>query len=445
MSATTTNSPPAKGEYPEGGRGFLPPKLRFPDFRAVDAWKEYAGSHLFDQVNDRNPVPGLPVLAITQEHGAIPRHMIDYHVSVSEKSIESYKVVQPGDFIISLRPFQGGIEFSQYEGICSPAYVVLRRKADGIDEYFRYYLKTDRFIQILTKNLEGLRDGKMISYKQFSELTLPVPSPAEQQKIADCLSSLDELISAQARKVETLKTHKKGQMQRILPREGKNQPSLRFSEFQSGSEWMVTTIGQLVDKNWLYPPRDGNHGGIHPKSSDYVAYGIPFIMASDLKDGQIDTKGCHFISMEQADSLQKGFAREGDVLLTHKGTVGAVAIVPEIETPYLMLTPQVTYYRVKNKVHLSNNFLAQIFLSPVFQENLLASSGGGTRSYIGIIEQAKLPLCLPIDLNEQHQIADCLTSLDELITAATQELDTLKTHKKGLMQQLFPAQQEMAA
>ena len=110
-----------------------------------------------------------------------------------------------------------------------------------------------------------------------------------------------------------------------------------------------------------------------------------------------------------------------------------------------MLTPQVTYYRVKNKVHLSNNFLAQIFLSPVFQENLLASSGGGTRSYIGIIEQAKLPLCLPIDLNEQHQIADCLTSLDELITAATQELDTLKTHKKGLMQQLFPAQQEMAA
>jgi type I restriction enzyme S subunit len=214
---------------------------------------------------------------------------------------------------------------------------------------------------------------------------------------------------------------------------------VRFPDFECSSEWLPTTISQLVDKNWLYPPRDGNHGSIHPKSSDYIAQGIPFIMASDIKDGQIDIKGCSFISEEQANSLQKGFAREGDILLTHKGTVGAVALIPRITTPYLMLTPQVTYYRIKNQAHLSNNFLAQIFLSPTFQENLLTASGGGTRSYIGIIEQAKLPLVLPIDLNEQHQIADCLASIDALITAATQKLETLKIHKKGLMQQLFPA------
>jgi type I restriction enzyme S subunit len=154
----------------------------YPEFRDDERWTLEAGDALFDQINDRNPEPGLHVLAITQEHGAIPRHMIDYHVSVTEKSIESYKVVRVGDFIISLRSFQGGIEYSRYHGICSPAYVILRRRCKGSDEYFRHYLKTDRFIRILTKNLEGLRDGKMISYKQFSELMLPTPTPDEQKK-----------------------------------------------------------------------------------------------------------------------------------------------------------------------------------------------------------------------------------------------------------------------
>jgi type I restriction enzyme S subunit len=215
----------------------LMPKLRFPEFRNAEGWEQKTGNRLFDQINNRNPEPGLPVLAITQEHGAIPRHMIDYHVSVTEKSIESYKVVQVGDFIISLRSFQGGIEYSQYHGICSPAYVILRKRGGGSDAYFKHYLKTDRFIQILTKNLEGLRDGKMVSYAQFSELLVPVPSPAEQQKIAECLSSVDELIAAQARKLDALKTHKKGLMQQLFPREGETQPRLRFPEFQNAGEW----------------------------------------------------------------------------------------------------------------------------------------------------------------------------------------------------------------
>ena len=171
----------------------LVPQLRFPDFREEEEWTLKTGNSLFAQIKDRHPEPGLPVLAITQEHGAIPRHMIDYHVSVTEKSIESYKVVQVGDFIISLRSFQGGIEYSRFHGICSPAYVILRRRVNGSDEYFRHYLKTDGFIRILTKNLEGLRDGKMISYAQFSELLLPIPGHAEQQKIDACLSSLDEI------------------------------------------------------------------------------------------------------------------------------------------------------------------------------------------------------------------------------------------------------------
>ena len=254
----------------------LVPKLRFPEFQEVAEWTEKSGNSLFDQISDRDPEPGLPVLAITQEHGAIPRHMIDYHVSVTEKSIESYKVVQVGDFIISLRSFQGGIEYSQYHGICSPAYVVLRRRGEGSDAYFKHYLKTERFIQILTKNLEGLRDGKMISYKQFSELRLPVPSPAEQQKIADCLNFLDELIAAQDRKVDTLKTHKKGLMQQLFPRECETQPRLQFPEFRGGKAWSVGKLGHIAENL--------DNRRIPITSGDREAGAIPYYGASGIVD-----------------------------------------------------------------------------------------------------------------------------------------------------------------
>lgn len=223
----------------------LTPKLRFPEFWDKPGWEEKTGHSLFDQINDRNPAPDLPVLAITQEHGAIPRDMIDYHVSVTEKSIESYKVVQVGDFIISLRSFQGGIEYSQYHGICSPAYVILRRRTEGSNTYFKHYLKTDRFIRVLTKNLEGLRDGKMISYKQFSELLLPVPSPAEQQKIAECLSSLDGVIAAEGRKLTALRDHKRGLMQQLFPQPGQTQPRLRFPGFRD--KWKETQLEELIE------------------------------------------------------------------------------------------------------------------------------------------------------------------------------------------------------
>src|SRR5690554_5523260 len=139
----------------------LVPRLRFPEFQESGAWSTKFGHVVFDQISNKNNSSNLPVLAITQEHGAIPRDLIDYHVSVSEKSIGSYKVVEAGDFIISLRSFQGGIEFSRYKGICSPAYVILRLRHGYVEDYFRHYLKTSRFIGELTKNLEGLRDGKM--------------------------------------------------------------------------------------------------------------------------------------------------------------------------------------------------------------------------------------------------------------------------------------------
>jgi type I restriction enzyme S subunit len=227
-----------------GAASALVPKRRFPEFQKADGWETAPGDILFRQVNNREAPPGLPILAITQEHGAIPRDMIDYHVSVTEKSLETYKEVRPGDFIISLRSFQGGIEFSEYHGICSPAYVILCKRGDLSDRFYKQHFKSHGFIRQLTKNLEGLRDGKMISYKQFSELNLLKPSLPEQEKIADCLASADTLIEAQGKKVEALKAHKKGLMQQLFPQEGETQPRLRFSEFRD--EWAERKLRELT-------------------------------------------------------------------------------------------------------------------------------------------------------------------------------------------------------
>lgn len=201
--------------FPQEGKKV--PKLRFPEFKNTGEWEYIYGNNLFRAISNKNHNSLLPILAITQENGAIPRNSIQYNVIVSRESIKNYKVVEVGDFVISLRSFQGGIEYSNYNGICSPAYIILRREKNLKNLFFKYFFKTDLYIKKINKNLEGIRDGKMVSFKQFSEIKLPFPSIIEQQKIADSLSSLDELITAQANKIEKLKEHKKGLMQGLFP------------------------------------------------------------------------------------------------------------------------------------------------------------------------------------------------------------------------------------
>ena len=115
-------------------------KLRFPEFENDYSVEFLNGNLLFESITNKNHNSDLPVLAITQDQGAIPRDQIDYNVTVTRESLASYKVVEMGDFIISLRSFQGGIEYSRFKGVCSPAYIVLRKKGSDISErYYKYY------------------------------------------------------------------------------------------------------------------------------------------------------------------------------------------------------------------------------------------------------------------------------------------------------------------
>lgn len=196
--------------------GATTPALRFPGF--TGEWQFVNGDKLFEPISNKKHNSDLPILALTQDQGAVPREMINYNVVVSDKSVAGYKVVEVDDFIISLRSFQGGIEYSRYKGLCSPAYIVLRKKDKTLSsDFYRIYFKSFNYIQNLNKNLEGIRDGKMISYQQFSEIMLPLPTANEQIMIANCVSSLDEVILLESQKLESLKAHKKGLMQQLFP------------------------------------------------------------------------------------------------------------------------------------------------------------------------------------------------------------------------------------
>lgn len=431
----------------------LVPKLRFPEFRNVGDWTTKKLGTMVSITSEKVGNAACVPMSITSGVGLVSQEEKFGRV-IAGDSYKNYLRLEPNDFAYnksSTKEYPEGFltlySGSELAAVPNSIFTCFRIKGDSsVPAYLNYIFQGNLHGKWLRKFIQvGARAHGSLSINDADLMALPVPLPTgyssqvEQQKIADCLISLDGLIAAQARKVKALEVHKNGLMQRLFPCEGETLPRLRFPRFRDRAEWRATKIGKLVDEGLLCPPRDGNHGSIHPKSSDYVPEGIPFIMASDLKDGKVDVEGCHFIEEELADRLKKGFAKEGDVLLSHKGTVGAVAVVPTIPVPYLMLTPQVTYFRVRNKEKLSNAFLAHLFCAPVFQRNLLKASGGGTRAYIGIIEQANLPVTLPSDIDEQQCIANLLGRLNDQIAAQRQQLDALRRHKYGLMQQLFPS------
>ena len=212
------------------------PIRRFPQFILEKSWDYVNANELFEPIVNKNHNSDLPVLAITQDQGAVPREMIDY------------KVVEVGDFIISLRSFQGGIEYSNYKGLCSPAYIILRKKNDTIcNDFYRHYFKSWKFIQDLNRNLEGTRDGKMVSYQQFSEIKIPYPSFVEQQRIAESLSSADKTIKVNSEKLEILKCQKEGLMQTLFTQSNTNIPKIRFEEYKERARWKEYTLGDITD------------------------------------------------------------------------------------------------------------------------------------------------------------------------------------------------------
>jgi len=296
-------------------------------------------------------------------------------------------------------------------------------------KYFIYSLiNSDSFRKLLEKTATG-STRKRIGLDDLRNLPMVLPTLPEQQKIADCLTSLDDRITAETQKLDTLKAHKKGLMQQLFPAEGETLPKLRFPEFQDAGEWEVKALQSFCKV-----------GDIDHKMPSSVADGIPYIMTGDFCGiNNINFDNAKKISTEDYEQLSKKIRPEfGDIVIARYASVGAVRY---IETNIKFL---VSYSCAIIKCDKSQNsrYLYYVFQSDIIQSNIGLEINMSSQKNIGIDSIKKLNIFLPT-LPEQKKIADCLTSIDEAIAAQSQAIELLKSHKKGLMQQLFPSVEEV--
>jgi type I restriction enzyme S subunit len=197
--------------------------------------------------------------------------------------------------------------------------------------------------------------------------------------------------------------------------------------------WSFKKIGELLDENNILEIQDGNHGELHPKLADFTEKGIPFLTANCITNNRISFKNCKYLPELWLKKLRIGFARENDVIITHKGTLGLCAIVP-IGVKNLILSPQTTYYRLSPRIH--SLFLFYFFQSSFFQDQLFQMGRQSTRDYIGITSQRSLTIILPT-IHEQQKIASIISKVDELIQKTDQIIEQTQRLKKGLIQRLL--------
>ncbi len=188
-------------------------KKRLPGFSGE--WKKVKAGLLFGSSSIRSNKLE-PLLSVTQDKGVVPRDMLETRVTMPNGDLSSFKLVDVGDFVISLRSFEGGLEYSKYRGIVSPAYTVLKKKTDLSDVFYKVYFKSNDFIQRLAVAVIGIRDGKQISYSDFCYIKIPYPSLQEQNAIANVFVSCDDEILLAKQKLNHFQQQKKGLMQVLL-------------------------------------------------------------------------------------------------------------------------------------------------------------------------------------------------------------------------------------
>jgi type I restriction enzyme S subunit len=178
-------------------------------------WKKIGAGEIFKSITKKG-FADEELLSATQDRGMIPRTMLEGRVTMPTTGTEGFKLVEIGDFVISLRSFQGGLEYSYYRGLVSPAYTVLKPKKPINEEFYKQYFKSYEFIGRLATAVIGIRDGKQISYDDFCIVKIPYPSFEEQTAVAQVLQAADKEISLLKAKAEKLREQKKGLMQQLL-------------------------------------------------------------------------------------------------------------------------------------------------------------------------------------------------------------------------------------
>lgn len=308
---------------------------------------------------------------------------------------------------------------------------VLRTKEIGT--FLSYYLNGP-----LRKGIARVAQGNSVVHlypHQIEKLPIAVPARNEQRKIADCLSSLDDLITVETQNLDALKIHKKGLMQQLFPREGETLPRLQFPEFRLAGEWAECELGPLTTKVG---------SGITPTGGDknYKTDGRPFVRSQNVGWGELILDDVAFIDEETHQSFDSTEIRVSDVLLNITGASIGRSAVADSRITGGNVNQHVCIIRVKRD-ELDPVLLNQFLISERGQKQIDSFQAGGNRQGLNFAQIRSFEISLPPTEKEQHRIADCLSSLDDLIAAQSQKIDALKTHKKGMMQQLFPMLDEV--
>jgi type I restriction enzyme S subunit len=420
------------------------PKLRFPEFLGAGEWTDErletktkkVGSGITPTGGDKNyKQSGRPF--VRSQNIGWGNLLLNDVAFIDEKTHNSFISTQIAAYDVLLNITgasigRSAVADSRIEGGNVNQHVcIIRVTPDELSSYFlnQYLISQDGQKQIDSFQAGGNRQG--LNFEQIRSLLIPLPTLfAEQQKIASCLSSLDELVTAETQKLAALKDHKKGLMQQLFPQAGETTPRVRFAEFLGAGEWK--------DKKLLDLAENGFSNGVFndPKK---VGSGYKLINVLDMYlDTTINEDSLSLVELSISE-FQKNKVEYGDVFFTRSSLVKAGIAQSNI---YLGQSEDVTFDGHLIRLRANTSIVTPMFLhyalkTEFTRSQLIAKGKTATMTTIGQSDIAGTNLFHP-SLPEQQKIANCLSSLDELITAQTRKIDALKTHKKGLMQGLFP-------
>ena len=382
------------------------PKLRFPGFD--EPWSIYKAEELFKNVADKNH-PTETVLTIIQSKGTLPREQAGRNIHYDDASLANYKKVEQGDFIIHLRSFEGGLEMANEDGIVSPAYTILRCKKPHSSLFYEAYFHTDEFINhILSKSVEGIRDGRQISYEAFKWLGLPYCDVSEQKKIAQLFCSLGHRIEKQQQMVDALKKYKRGLLNQI------------FSAISKGSQ--RRKLRELVHVS----------GGKTPSMSNSLYWNgdIVWISSKDMKSSRISGSELKITNLAL-----------NEMTLYHPGTLLLVARsgILKHSLPLAILEVDATINQdIKAlQVHGCNAFY--LYYAILSQEDTIIRTLVKTGTTVqSLMMDSFLNIEIPTpDIDQQQRIIDKLAKLEKYVEVQEKELSLLSQMRNGLLQQLF--------
>lgn len=404
----------------------LVPRLRFPEFRDAGEWEaQKIGHHLTESRVKGSKGDVAKKLTVKLWGNGV----YEKSEAVQGSANTQYYRRIAGQFIYSKLDFLNqafGIIPDHLDNYESTVDLPCFDASDELDVRFLLeYVQRESFYKKYGEIADGGRKAKRIQVETFLDFPLFLPTLREQQKIADCLSSLDALIAAQADKIDALKTHKKGLMQQLFPREGETVPRLRFPEFLDAGEWQKCKLEEMAKRGSGHTP--------NKKHPSYYNGGIKWVSLADsdkLDNGYI-FKTKYEISEEGLKNSSAVLHSSETVILSRDAGVGKSGV---LHSPMAVSQHFIAWSCEKSK--LSSWFLYYFLqkMKPTFESIAV----GNTIKTIGLPYFKDMVIVAPAT-KEQQKIADCLKSLDVLITTHTEKLDAHKAHKKGLIQQLFPS------